>query len=121
MLQPDALAELENRVKGMDALPRSLDLLRLAIEATAAGLSIQVKMQMDGSYLRVEHDGSCWNVRVEDNDYHYFYMHHADTWDSHEQSTSELAWDIVGLPRLFRRAIALAAAKAQGEIAKKNG
>jgi hypothetical protein len=61
MKQQNALAELESRVQAMDALPRSFDVLRQAIETIAAGVSADVTIQIDGQYLRARRDHGSWN------------------------------------------------------------
>jgi hypothetical protein len=112
MLDADAIAELEMRLRQMDAQPRSLDLLKLAIETIAASLSVQVEIQMKDSWLSVKNDGADWVVKLKENDYHYFFRERADTWDKHGQCTSKLAWSIMG-PRHYLRVRAVAAAAAR--------
>jgi hypothetical protein len=57
-------------------------------------------------------------IRLDENDYHCFYSRRGDTRDSHEQSTSKLAWSIVGHPLAIQRAKELGAAAAKRMLSK---
>ena len=112
MLDANAIAELEKRLQQMDAQPRSLDLLKQALETVAATLSVQVKIRTGNSSLLVESDGADWVIKLEDNDYHYTGMKQANSWDRRGQSTSKLTWSIMGATQHFRvRAVVAAAAQ----------
>jgi hypothetical protein len=96
MLDADAIAELEKRLQQMDALPRDLLRLKEAIEAIAVTLSLQVKIEMKDSCLSARRDGTNHTVILEQNEYRYRYWHGPDAGDGREQSTSKMAWNIVG-------------------------
>jgi hypothetical protein len=114
MLSANAFVELEKRLQQMDAEPRGLDVLKQAIEAIAASVSVEIKIQMGTSSLKVDCDTGHWIVKMEGNDYHCSYMHRADSGDFHGLITSKSAWTIVA-PARHLGLRAMVAAAAQGK------
>jgi hypothetical protein len=103
----NAIAELEKRLRQMDALPHDLHRLKDAIDAIAALLSLQVKIEIKDSSLSGRCHDTRYVVYLKQNEYNYSYWHGPDAGNGREQSTSKMAWTIVGSGQYLRvRAIA---------------
>jgi hypothetical protein len=96
MIDADSFAALQKRLQQLDAMPPGLHGLKEAIEAIAATLSVQAKVDMQESCLSARADNTAWTVTLKQNEYHYSYRHFADAGNGREQSTSRMASTIVG-------------------------
>jgi hypothetical protein len=119
MTESNSLTEIETRLKALDGAPRSLDILRQAIELAATTSSSPVNLGMDARVLRVQTNIASWKIELDEAGYHCFCSQAGDSSDNHEQSTSKLTWEIVGHPIQMQRIRESAAAAAKRFLAQK--
>jgi hypothetical protein len=84
-------------VKDADARPPDLDRLRAAVEAIAAALEREVRIEGNSPLLTfLNHKGAYFNVKVHHGGYRVLYIHQAAQLEFKQHGTAELAWKICG-------------------------
>jgi len=92
--------EIEARIREMDNLPPSLDLLAAALEmiitVTSSELKISRREGSAGQILEVRAGRHLYNITVDDDKYIDSHMYQADTFEQSHSSVERLAWEITG-------------------------
>jgi hypothetical protein len=93
------LIAIETAVEAMDEQPSSIELLRKAVEMIAAETKTKLVITLEPPYLRAHRGPHSFNAKIEEHAYRFYYMCQGDSWDAREDTTSVMAWKIVGMPR----------------------
>ncbi len=99
-LERQKVNEIEARIREMDNLPASLDLLAAALEmiitVTSSELKISRREGPAGQILEVRAGRHLYNITVDDDKYIDSHMYQADTFEQSHSSVERLAWEITG-------------------------